>query len=93
VRSSSRSEFVEQVNEEPIHADAAGHFDPVWNEPAEEVPEQTSKTVEPTDWALEELRQFSEASRAAGQRCCARLRRRHLRHRASRPSRQRHPSL
>jgi hypothetical protein len=56
------SEFVEQVNEEPIRADAAGHFDPVWNEPAEEVPEQSSKTAVPTDWALEELRQFSEAS-------------------------------
>jgi hypothetical protein len=58
-------EFVEQINEEPLHADAAGHFDSVWNEPAEEVPEGTARTVEPTDWALEELRQFSETSRVA----------------------------
>ncbi|MBO9196154.1 hypothetical protein J5277_18790 [Rhizobium sp. 16-449-1b] len=58
-------QFVEQTQDDPIHADAAGHFDPVWNEPAEEVPEPSTKTVEPTDWALEELRQFSETSHAA----------------------------
>jgi hypothetical protein len=58
-------EFVEQVNDTPLHADTAGHFEPVWNEPAAEVPEPTTRTVEPTDWALEELRQFSEASHPA----------------------------
>jgi hypothetical protein len=58
-------EFVEQVQDAPLHADAAGHFDHVWNEPAEAVPEPSTKTVPPTDWALEELRQFSEASHTA----------------------------
>lgn len=52
-------EFVELSREEPLHADAAAHFDPVWSEPAEKVPEPVSKEAV-TDWALEELRQFSE---------------------------------
>ncbi|OCJ15072.1 hypothetical protein A6U87_24840 [Rhizobium sp. AC44/96] len=58
------AEFVEHVREEPIHADTAAHFDPVWSEHAEEVPEPVRRD-EPTDWALEELRQFSEKSPVA----------------------------
>jgi hypothetical protein len=57
-------EFVEHSRDEPLHADAAAHFDPVWSEPAETVPEPASK-IAPTDWALEELRQFSETEQAA----------------------------
>jgi hypothetical protein len=57
-------EFVEHSRDEPLHADAAAHFDPVWAEPAEKVPEPASK-VAATDWALEELRQFSEAEHIA----------------------------
>jgi hypothetical protein len=57
-------DFVEHSLEEPLRADAAAHFDPVWSEPAEKVPEPDSQAAA-TDWALEELRQFSEAPQAA----------------------------
>ncbi|RDJ10381.1 hypothetical protein [Rhizobium grahamii] len=57
-------EFVDRSQEEPLHADAAGHFDPVWAEPVEETPAPPAKDA-PTDWALEELRQFSEAAPVA----------------------------
>ncbi|QFY60998.1 hypothetical protein FZ934_11585 [Rhizobium grahamii] len=56
--------FVQHSREEPLHAEAAAHFDPVWAEHAEEVPEPPSR-LEPTDWALEELRQFSDTSHTA----------------------------
>ncbi|CAN7430393.1 hypothetical protein [Rhizobium sp. LjRoot258] len=57
-------EFVDRSQEEPLHADAAGHFDPVWAEPVEETPAPPAKDAQ-TDWALEELRQFSEAAPVA----------------------------
>ncbi len=57
-------EFVDRSQEEPLHADAAGHFDPVWAEPVEEAPAPAGKDAQ-TDWALEELRQFSEAAPVA----------------------------
>ncbi|MBB3541183.1 MULTISPECIES: hypothetical protein [unclassified Rhizobium] len=60
----SPEEFVDRSQEEPLHADAAGHFDPVWAEPVEETPAPPAKDA-PTDWALEELRQFSEAAPVA----------------------------
>lgn len=55
------AEFVDHSQAEPLHADAAGHFDPVWNEPAAEAPAPAERAAE-TDWALEELRQFSETA-------------------------------
>ncbi|MDQ0564240.1 cytoskeletal protein RodZ [Rhizobium mesoamericanum] len=57
-------EFVDRSQEEPLQADAAGHFDPVWTEPVEETPAPPAKDAQ-TDWALEELRQFSEAAPVA----------------------------
>ena len=57
-------EFVDRSQQEPLHADAAGHFDPVWAEPVEETPAPPAKDTQ-TDWALEELRQFSEAAPVA----------------------------
>jgi hypothetical protein len=57
-------EFVEHSREEPLHADAAGHFDPVWAEPVAQTPAPPPKEAE-TDWALEELKQFSEAAPVA----------------------------
>ncbi|WP_431320170.1 hypothetical protein [Rhizobium sp. YTU87027] len=57
-------EFVDRSQEEPLRADAAGHFDPVWTEPVEETPAPPAKDAQ-TDWALEELRQFSEAAPVA----------------------------
>ncbi|KQV83772.1 hypothetical protein [Rhizobium sp. Root1220] len=57
-------EFVDHSQQEPLHADAAGHFDPVWAEPVEETPAPPAKDAS-TDWALEELRQFSEAAPVA----------------------------
>ncbi|OWV80138.1 hypothetical protein ATY77_25260 [Rhizobium sp. R634] len=57
-------EFVEHSREEPLQADAAGHFDPVWAEPAAETPAPAPKDAE-TEWAEEELRQYSETAPAA----------------------------
>ncbi|OWV79399.1 hypothetical protein ATY78_11195 [Rhizobium sp. R635] len=54
-------EFVEHSREEPLQADAAGHFDPVWTEPAAETPAPAPKDAE-TEWAEEELRQYSETA-------------------------------
>ncbi|KRB61906.1 hypothetical protein ASE04_20580 [Rhizobium sp. Root708] len=56
--------FVQHSREEPLHTEGAAHFDPVWAEHAEEVPEPVSRS-EPTDWALEELRQFSDSAHPA----------------------------
>ncbi|PDT09941.1 hypothetical protein [Rhizobium sp. M1] len=57
-------EFVEHSREEPLQADAAAHFDPVWTEPAAETPAPAPKDAE-TEWAEEELRQYSETAPAA----------------------------
>ncbi|MGG7578742.1 hypothetical protein [Rhizobium sp. Nf11,1] len=54
-------EFVEHSREQPLQADAAGHFDPVWAEPAVETPAPAPKDAE-TEWAEEELRQYSETA-------------------------------
>ncbi|MBX5160171.1 hypothetical protein HJB86_29220 [Rhizobium sp. NZLR3b] len=54
-------EFVEHSREEPLQADAAAHFDPVWSEPAAETPAPAPKDAE-TEWAQEELRQYSETA-------------------------------
>ncbi|SCB60524.1 hypothetical protein GA0061105_11195 [Rhizobium aethiopicum] len=54
-------EFVEHSREEPLQADAAAHFDPVWTEPAAETPAPAPKDAE-TEWAEEELRQYSETA-------------------------------
>ncbi|MBY3594352.1 RodZ family helix-turn-helix domain-containing protein [Rhizobium bangladeshense] len=56
-------EFVEHSREEPLQADAAGHFDPVWTEPAAETPAPAPKDAD-TEWAEEELRQYSETAPA-----------------------------
>ncbi|AIC28695.1 ribonuclease E domain-containing protein [Rhizobium etli bv. mimosae str. IE4771] len=57
-------EFVEHSREEPLQADAAAHFDPVWREPAAETPAPAPKDAE-TEWAEEELRQYSETAPVA----------------------------
>lgn len=57
-------QFVEHSREEPLHADAAGHFDPVWSEPVDPTPAPPPKDAE-TQWAEEELRDYSEAVPAA----------------------------
>ncbi len=57
-------EFVDRSQEEPLQADAAAHFDPVWAEPVEETHAPPAKDAQ-TDWALEELRQFSESAPVA----------------------------
>lgn len=54
-------EFVEHSREEPLQAEAAAHFDPVWAEPAAETPAPAPKDAE-TEWAEEELRQYSETA-------------------------------
>ncbi|PDS41811.1 hypothetical protein CO662_29910 [Rhizobium anhuiense] len=54
-------EFVEHSREEPLQADAAAHFDPVWAEPAAETPAPAPKDAE-TEWAEEELRQYSQTA-------------------------------
>ncbi|HWT58104.1 MAG TPA: hypothetical protein VN284_09660, partial [Rhizobium sp.] len=54
-------EFVEHSREEPLQADAAAHFDPVWTEPAAETPAPAPKDAE-TEWAEEELRQYSQTA-------------------------------
>ncbi|OWV86155.1 hypothetical protein ATY75_23175 [Rhizobium sp. N122] len=54
-------EFVEHSREEPLQADAAAHFDPVWAEPAAETLAPAPKDAE-TEWAEEELRQYSQAA-------------------------------
>ncbi|MBB4290851.1 hypothetical protein GGE16_002910 [Rhizobium leguminosarum] len=54
-------EFVEHSREEPLQADAAAHFDPVWAEPAAETPAPAPKEAE-TEWAEEELRQYSQTA-------------------------------
>ncbi|MBB4236100.1 hypothetical protein [Rhizobium esperanzae] len=54
-------EFVEHSREEPLQADAAAHFDPVWTEPAAEAPAPAPKDAE-TEWAEEELRQYSQTA-------------------------------
>lgn len=54
-------EFVEHSREEPLQADAAAHFDPIWSEPAAETPAPAPKDAE-TEWAEEELRQYSETA-------------------------------
>ncbi|OHV24548.1 hypothetical protein EOS93_25725 [Rhizobium sp. RMa-01] len=56
-------EFVEHSREEPLQADAAAHFDPVWSEPAAETPAPAPKDAE-TEWAEEELRQYSQTAPA-----------------------------
>ncbi|MBX4949037.1 hypothetical protein HJA95_05355 [Rhizobium binae] len=57
-------EFVEHSQEAPLQADAAAHFDPVWAEPAAETPAPAPKDAE-TEWAEEELRQYSETAPVA----------------------------
>ncbi|ANL41867.1 MULTISPECIES: hypothetical protein [Rhizobium] len=57
-------EFVEHSQEAPLQADAAAHFDPVWTEPAAEAPAPAPKDAE-TEWAEEELRQYSETAPVA----------------------------
>ncbi|MBP2444377.1 hypothetical protein [Rhizobium leguminosarum] len=54
-------EFVEHSREEPLQAEAAAHFDPVWTEPAAETPAPAPKDAE-TEWAEEELRQYSQTA-------------------------------
>ncbi|MBB3522030.1 hypothetical protein [Rhizobium sp. BK456] len=54
-------EFVEHSREEPLQADAAAHFDPVWTEPAAETPAPAPKDAE-TEWTEEELRQYSQTA-------------------------------
>ncbi|RUM23028.1 hypothetical protein EFQ99_23630 [Rhizobium vallis] len=54
-------EFVEHSREEPLQADAAAHFDPIWSEPVAETPAPAPKDAE-TEWAEEELRQYSETA-------------------------------
>ncbi|MGO8373182.1 hypothetical protein ACC808_32865 [Rhizobium ruizarguesonis] len=56
-------EFVEHSREEPLQADAAAHFEPVWAEPVAETPAPPPKDAE-TEWAEEELRQYSETAPA-----------------------------
>ncbi|MBY5446894.1 hypothetical protein HFO93_26180 [Rhizobium leguminosarum] len=56
-------EFVEHSREEPLQAAAAAHFDPVWTEPVAEKPAPAPKDAE-TEWAEEELRQYSETAPA-----------------------------
>ncbi|MGZ2381625.1 hypothetical protein [Rhizobium brockwellii] len=56
-------EFVEHSREEPLQAEAAAHFDPVWTEPVAETPAPAPKDAE-TEWAEEELRQYSETAPA-----------------------------
>ncbi|MBX4959214.1 hypothetical protein HJB51_15600 [Rhizobium lentis] len=57
-------DFVEHSREEPLHADAAAHFDPVWTEPVAETPAPAPKDAE-TEWAEEELRHYSETAPSA----------------------------
>ncbi|AHG46611.1 membrane protein [Rhizobium leguminosarum bv. trifolii CB782] len=54
-------EFVEHSREEPLQAEAAAHFDPIWAEPAAETPAPAPKDAE-TEWAEEELRQYSQTA-------------------------------
>ncbi|MGX9989071.1 hypothetical protein ACS4RR_007570 [Rhizobium sp. Z1P35] len=56
-------EFVEHSREEPLQGAAAAHFDPVWTEPVAETPAPAPKDAE-TEWAEEELRQYSETAPA-----------------------------
>ncbi|MGR9276415.1 hypothetical protein ACU8KI_17590 [Rhizobium leguminosarum] len=56
-----QQEFVEHSREEPLQADAAAHFDPVWAEPVAQTPAPPPKDAE-TEWAEEELRQYSQAA-------------------------------
>ncbi|TAX93593.1 hypothetical protein ELH97_17315 [Rhizobium leguminosarum] len=56
-------EFVEHSREEPLQAEAAAHFDPVWTEPVAETPAPAPRDAE-TEWAEEELRQYSETAPA-----------------------------
>ncbi|QND12833.1 hypothetical protein HB775_02270 [Rhizobium leguminosarum bv. trifolii] len=56
-------EFVEHSREEPLQAEAAAHFHPVWTEPVAETPAPAPKDAE-TEWAEEELRQYSETAPA-----------------------------
>ncbi|MBY3025364.1 hypothetical protein [Rhizobium leguminosarum] len=56
-------EFVEHSREEPLQAEAAAHFDPVWTEPVAQTPAPAPKDAE-TEWAEEELRQYSETAPA-----------------------------
>ncbi len=51
-------EFVEHSREEPLQAETAAHFDPVWTEPAAETPAEPPKDAE-VAWAAEEVRNFS----------------------------------
>lgn len=51
-------EFVEHSREEPLQAETAAHFDPVWAEPAAQIPAEPAKETE-TAWAAEEVRNFS----------------------------------
>ncbi|NLS06481.1 hypothetical protein HGP14_24545 [Rhizobium sp. P32RR-XVIII] len=51
-------EFVEHSREEPLQAETAAHFDPVWAEPAAQIPSEPAKEAEAA-WAAEEVRNFS----------------------------------
>ncbi len=53
-------EFVEHSREEPLQAETVAHFDPVWAEPAAEIPAEPPKDAE-VEWATEEVRNFSES--------------------------------
>ncbi|MBY5345856.1 hypothetical protein [Rhizobium leguminosarum] len=56
-------EFVEHSSEGPLQADVAAHFEPVWAESVAETPAPAPKDAE-TEWAEEELRQYSETAPA-----------------------------